>query len=254
MSTYQNNDRMVERSTHKLFEDHIYEEFKGTPDYSIGNVKGYDNFMIGKFHLIPDLVIPSTNNTILDRFKRLKNERLYAVDCNISDKVVTLTVILGIIISLYLLYTERSENITKVYAYEIDDKLQQLKDLASKASNAENLAIAAENADTEDRFDLRAIADKMKSDLSVATMAFYNSDKQQRLDNINKDNKMLSLNITKTVCTSLSAVIIAWNIFKRTTEHRAGHGRESQLSAMRRTKNTIKNFLSMDKRVAVGDN
>lgn len=115
------------RITHADLEHHFINYVRQTPEYDIRNV-GMNPLL-----LIPALFIPNSNNTILDRWHRLRRQRFYIVSASILDKI-SVFVSLAIVGTGLMIVAHASRiGAQKVYVLPAETtdpvKLQQLAEL-----------------------------------------------------------------------------------------------------------------------------
>lgn len=95
---YDPSGRQNTQYNHNNFEAVIMKEYMKTPDYAIRNVKGFSAATLGT-----SLVIPYSGNTILDRVKRVYDEKLYIVFSDRSDKIAIAITIVSMVITIAFL-------------------------------------------------------------------------------------------------------------------------------------------------------
>ncbi len=219
---------------HEEYEQFTMAEFKKTPDFTISNVQGYPNKLV----LLPELLFPGSRNNLWQRAKRLYNEKLYTVFSDGFDKLLTLVVLLGIVISAYYLYVEYVQNdnkIVKTYTYKNDDDLIVLKTLSADIIKSEQQYQSDLKNPGVDSDHIKQLANKIESDkinLTIKTLMYYNSDKQKVLNTINTDNTLDKLSWVKLGCTVISSTLLTWHMFKRTTVHRSPNMAVNKLKLM----------------------
>lgn len=124
-------EHYVDRMTHSQLEDKVLEHFYKSPDYSIYNVSGYGssegyiNTPGAPFHYVvpkPSLFLTPFNpwdkqNNLWQRTKRFSNERLYVVHNDVFDKISTLAILVGAVLSIIVLYYSIPLGVEQVYQF-----------------------------------------------------------------------------------------------------------------------------------------
>jgi hypothetical protein len=178
----------VDRMTHTQLEDKVLEHFYKSPDYSIYNVAGYGSSegyinIPGKpIHYAvpkPSLFLTPFNpldkeNNLWQRAKRFNKERLYVVHNDIFDKISTIAILVGAVLSLIVLYYSIPLGVEQVY----------------QLSNPE---------DAKD------------------------PEKLKKLETLNKAWTGRTYVYSRAALIAIPGILTFWQIFKRTTIHKAGH-------------------------------
>ncbi len=105
------NIHMV-KLTHKTLEDNIIDDFRLSPDYSIKNVSGYNGL-----ELITSLFKFNEPNNLYQRSKRFMNEKLYVIEIDRMEFLMTFLVLISAIISIIIFLRSWELNASQFYQF-----------------------------------------------------------------------------------------------------------------------------------------